>query len=164
MRMPSRRTGVARGRPLALLIPLIAIPLVAAPAVAQDTDDLTSVLMTRERSLWDAWRDHDWDVFRSHIAENAVSMSASGPLMGRDMALETMENDPCEVRSYSLGDARVVQVAPGTAVVVYRAEQDATCGGQAVPGQVWATSVWVQSGGEWRNVLHQEVPVEGNGS
>ncbi len=160
MRNGSGSTASARGHRLLLLIPLIVLPALATPVVGQGTNDLASKLMSQERGLWNAWRDQDWTVFRRDVADNAVTMHASGPALGRETALSGMEKNPCEVRSFSLGDEHVVEVAPGTAVVVYKAEQDATCGGQKVPGTVWATSVWVQKDGKWQNVLHQEVPAE----
>jgi hypothetical protein len=47
------------------------------------------------------------------------------------------------------------RIAKDTAALIYRAEQDTTCGGVKVPSPVWATSVFVRRDGRWQNFLYQ---------
>lgn len=43
--------------------------------------------------------------------------------------------------------------------MTYKAKQDTTCGGNKVPAEVVASSVYVNKGGKWLAASHQESPV-----
>jgi hypothetical protein len=128
----------------------------STPARAQD--DLQSTLVAIETSLWESWKTGDWEVFASHLAENAVNNGAGGVLAGRDHMVQTMRDMSCEVESYSLADFQLHHVSSDTAILTYRAEQAGVCGGEALTGPVWSSSVYVNQNGEWKNVLYQETP------
>jgi hypothetical protein len=139
----------------AVLLALLA-PTWSAPAQAQE--DVEAKLMAMEEALWEAWKTGDWEVFRSHMTEGAVNNGAGGATAGRDAMIEGMAGASCDVQSYELSDMQVHQIARGTAILTYRAEQAATCEGEALPSPVWASAVYVNDGGEWKNAFYQETP------
>lgn len=145
-----------RNRTINATLAVLALLVWSAPVRAQD--DLSTTLEGIERNLWEAWKDADWDVFRANLVEDAVNNGAGGVMAGRDAMLSEMAGSPCEVAGYSLGDFQVHRVAAGTAILTYRAEQQATCDGETLPSPVWVSAVYVNEGGTWKNALYQETP------
>jgi len=113
-------------------------------------------LSSLETKLWEGWKNKDMKPFRSYIAADAVMIGDSGTA-NKDQALEDL-SAPCEVRSYSLSNMDISKISAGTYLLTYKAAQDATCGGTAIPPTIWASSVWVMRNGRWRVFSHQETP------
>lgn len=132
----------------------------AVPAQAQD--DLESTLVKIEKSLWEAWKGGDADVFEARLVENAVHTGAGGVTVGRAQMIEGMQEAECEVESFSLSDFRVQRVGSGTAILTYRAEQTATCAEETLPTPVWSSAVYVNRDGGWMNAFYQETPAREN--
>jgi len=62
-----------------------------------------------------------------------------------------------EVRSYSMDNYQVVKLAPDTYLATYLWKVDASYKGQALPaGPIYASTVWVKHGKDWKGVFHQE--------
>jgi hypothetical protein len=80
---------------------------------------------------------------------------------GKAQVVAFVASPACVVESYSLGAFRFQRVAEDAAVLTYRAEQKTACGGAAVPSPAWATSMYVNRGGRWLNVLYQQTPIAG---
>jgi hypothetical protein len=138
-------------------LPLAALALAwSAPVHAQN--DLQSTLTGIEQSLWEAWKTADFEVFRANLTENAVTTGSMGVMAGRDRMIEMMSQSPCDVTSYALSEIQLHRVSDDTAILTYRAEQDATCSGETLPSPVWVSSVYHNQGGAWRSVLYQETP------
>ncbi len=64
------------------------------------------------------------------------------------------------VQDYSLDKFKVIRLNQTVGVVTYEATQHWTMNGQAVPGHVRATSVWINRGGKWLVVFHQESTIQ----
>jgi hypothetical protein len=152
-------------RPISLA--LVAIALSAAPTLAQEPraadrpapgmQASQAELLALEKRGWEAWKNKDTTAYRAVLTDDAVSNGRSGPTSIDQMVAGLKD---CEVRSYALdeGSARVKSIAPGVALLTFKATQDATCGGTAAPPTVWASSLYVRRGGQWRNVFYQETP------
>jgi hypothetical protein len=137
---------------------LFAVAMLAwsTPAAAQE--ELRATLVGVEESLWEAWKNADLDVFRANLVEDAVNNGANGVTVGRDQMIGFMEQYPCDVESYALSDVQLHQLSSDTALLTYRAEQSATCGGEVLPTPVWVSSVYVNEDGQWKSALYQETP------
>ena len=90
-------------------------------------------------------------------------VDATGVLQGKDKAMDMFTKNPCDVKSYSLSDTKVDWIDKDTALLTYKAESDATCGGQKSPSPVYAASVWVKKNGKWIAAFHQETPAVSTG-
>lgn len=66
----------------------------------------------------------------------------------------------CKVTSYTLDNFKVMWFDKNTAIVTYKAAQDGTCGGQALPASQWASSMYMKRGGKWMNVFFQTSNVQ----
>ena len=68
-------------------------------------DDLQSELTAMEKSLWTATTKKDPEPFRKLVAEDAVQITASGVLTGREAIVK--DNTSCDVRSFTLHDVKL---------------------------------------------------------
>jgi hypothetical protein len=112
-------------------------------------------IIATERKLWEAWKNKDMKPFRANIAADAV-MIGDGGVADKKTSLAAMEGMACEVTSYALSDIKVTFLNSSTAIMTYKSAQDATCGGEKVPANIWASSVYVMRGGRWYAASHQE--------
>jgi len=130
--------------------------ILLAPAAVRAEDDVKAL----EKGMWQAWAKHDLATFEERLAEDHVHVSASGIIAGKAANLADMKDHPCEVRSWKVGDITVQQLGTDAALLSYRADQDATCGGEKVPAHVYATAVWKKTGGKWVNASYHETGTE----
>ena len=130
-----------------------------AQAAKGKNSDAEQKVASSEKQLWEAWKNKNFEPFKQTLTDDAVMVDMTGIVQGKDKTLDGLTKTPCEVKSYSLGDIAVSWIDKETALLTYKADSDATCGGQKVPSPVYASSVWVKKGGKWLNAFHQETPV-----
>lgn len=116
-------------------------------------------LSANETALWNAWKNKDKKPFQTWLAADGVNVGDQGVGTKKDVT-EMIANMPCEVKSFSLSDWKLTMINSSTALITYKGTQDGTCGGQALPAAVWASSIWVQRGSRWQTVFHQETPAK----
>jgi Domain of unknown function (DUF4440) len=126
-----------------------------APKPAMSKAQSQKLIISTERKLWEAWKNHDMKPFKAYLSSDSVMIGESGV---RDKTAEIKELGimACEIKSYELSDIKVLFLGSDAAVVTYKAMQDGTCGGEAVPPAVWASSAYVRRGGKWLAASHQE--------
>ena len=115
-------------------------------------------LMTLEQSAYDAWKNKNaafWDPF---LTANFVGYGSTGKL-DKAAAMKEFASSDCDVKSTTMSDEQMTQLGPDAALITYKLAQDATCGGQKLPANAWAASVFVREGGNWKGAFHAEAPV-----
>ena len=130
-----------------------------APKPAMTRAQSQKLIISTEKKLWEAWKAKDMKVFKANLSADSVMVNDSGVSSKAD-ALKEMESVSCEVKSYALSDIKVMFMNNDAALITYKSTQDATCGGQAVPAAVWASSAYVKRGGRWYAASHQETPAK----
>jgi hypothetical protein len=115
-------------------------------------------LLTIEKSAYAAWKSKDakfWDTF---LSDKFVGWGSSGRL---DKASATKEftGADCAIKSYALSDEQMSPLGKGAALITYKITVDGTCGGQEVPANSWAASVYVRDGNKWKGAFHAEASV-----
>ncbi len=130
-----------------------------APKPAMSRAQSQRLIISTEKKLWEAWKTKDMKVFKANLSADSLSVGESGVATKAD-ALKEMESMSCEVKSYALSDIKVMFMNNDAALITDKATQDATCGGQAVPAAVWASSAYVKRGGRWYAASHQETPAK----
>jgi len=136
---------------------MLPILMLAAAAAASPTTEQT--LIDLETRSWAAWQKMDagfWDHF---LSDDHIEVSGYAGATGKKSVIDGIQSKVCHVASYKVDHFTFRQLAPKTAVLVYRAEQDTTCGGLKVPSPVWATSLYQLRDGRWQNVLYEHTPV-----
>jgi hypothetical protein len=115
-------------------------------------------LVTLEKRAYAAWKSKDakfWDTF---LSDRFVGWGSSGRL---DKASATKEftGADCAIKSYALSDEQTSLLGKGAALITYKITVDGTCGGQQVPANSWAASVYVREGHKWKGAFHAGAPV-----
>jgi ketosteroid isomerase-like protein len=126
-----------------------------APKPAMSKAQSQKMIIATEQKLWNAWKNKDVKVFRANLTADSVLVNENG-VATKATILEQMGGSTCEVKSFELNEIKVAFVAGNAAIVTYKASQDGTCGGQALPAAVWASSTYVMRGGRWLAASHQE--------
>ena len=131
--------------------------LLAAPA--SSSGGLQAQLIALEKQSWAAWQKMDAAFWRRFLSDDHIEVSGFVGATGKADVVRGISSKVCKVNSYALDHFTFRRLDPNTAVLVYRAAQDTTCGGMKVPSPVWATSLYQLRGGRWQNVLYEHTPV-----
>jgi hypothetical protein len=152
-----RRTLMLRSNHL-WIISLIFVTLAfGGPLLFAQKSDMETTLTDTERQLWNAWKAKDTATFDKTLDPNAVTMGDKG-LMDRAASIKEISTQNCQVQNFTLSDTKVTQIDKDTALLTYKAHQDATCDGKKVPPEVYASTVYQKHGDKWQPVFHQETP------
>jgi hypothetical protein len=125
----------------------------AKPKPAMSKKALERKLISVEKSLWEAFKNKDASPFEKNLSSDSFQLDGSGLTMKADV-LKSIGG--CDVKDYSLTDFKVTSVTGGGSLVTYKATVHGSCGGQAIPEVVYASSLWVSRGGKWQALFHQE--------
>ncbi|MGZ5251033.1 MAG: nuclear transport factor 2 family protein [Caldimonas sp.] len=125
------------------------------PPGAAEAAALFDTLVAIERRSWRAWQGHDGAFFGETLADDHVDIGFSGPVDKRAVVAGVL-SPACAVRSFEVEGFRLVAVDANTAVLVYRAKQDTTCGAFVVPSPTWVSSLYVKRDGRWQNLVFQQ--------
>ncbi|GAC1646500.1 MAG: hypothetical protein NVS9B15_04580 [Acidobacteriaceae bacterium] len=134
--------------------------LLCAPSFAQKSTGNAATekkLAQLENEGWQDWKDKKYTAFDQFLTPDSVNITGS---MSMDKAaiIKDMQTGACDVKSFSLSDINFHWLDKNSVLMIYTAQQDATCGGNKVPEKVWATSLWQNKGGKWMTPFHQETP------
>jgi len=151
---------------------LVLVAALATAAIGQTEDTKTKPkakvsgnaateqkLVETEKSLWEAWKNHDSGIFQKALTPESVNVTAMG-IQGTEQTVKDAGSSDCKVNSYSLEDTKSTWVDKDAVLLTYKASQDAVCASQKLPSAVWASSLWVKKGSEWKAAFHQETPVQ----
>ena len=112
-------------------------------------------LIAKEKEAFETFKTKKADAFGSLLGKDFLGVDANGVL---DKSAEVKSVAEADIKDYALSDIKVVMAAKNTAVLTYTLTQHGTYKGQALPAKVYASSVWVNRGGKWLAVFHQETP------
>jgi hypothetical protein len=138
----------------------LALIAIAGCTTVARTDDATleSAILSLERDSWKAWHAQDAKFFETFLSDDHVELFVTGPA-DKQAVVSFISKGACKVSSYAISDFRFTRLSETSAMLVYRVQQIATCGGHAIPSPAWATSVFAWRDGRWQNVLYQQLPV-----
>ena len=122
---------------------------------------LQSLLMVKEKELWEGWKNKNAAPFEKLISADGVLVGEQG-VETKAQVVKDVASNPCENKSYSFADIKLTMITKDAALVTYKAAQDYTCMGHAGPTPVYASSVYVKRKGQWLNILHQETAASPN--
>jgi hypothetical protein len=143
--------------------------LTAKPAGKQATGDAkqtrstdqnarTDDLLFREKTLWEAWKNHDAKRLAALMERNIQFINIFGTHFGTKAdALKDWSGKGCEVKAVDLTDAAAAMFSPTAGVLTFHARADGTCFGQRV-GPVWGSSIYVKDGDTWKWIFGINLP------
>lgn len=124
-------------------------------AAEKNNDALKESLIKLERQSWEAWKNRDGKFFQQFLSDDHVEVGFNG-LTNKSRVVAGVASKICAVMSYSVDKFELTRFDAKTALLTYHAEQDTTCGGNAVPSPVWVSSLYVKRGNRWLNALYQQ--------
>jgi hypothetical protein len=135
------------------IVLVLCISLISVGAVDSGIGLEEQLITSEKRVIWEAVAKKQMDVLRSSLAAEYLDVSDVGVFTKS----ETLELIPdLNLRDYSLDKFKVIRIGKDSAIVTYEAIQNWTIKGQEAPSHVRATSVWVNRGGKWLVIFHQE--------
>jgi len=144
---PANNANAAAGNANA---PASATP--AAPRVSE------ADIRAQEQKVWDAIKAKDWDAFAGSLADDLVYVSEDG-VHGKTETVDLVRN--IELTELNLSDWKVTIIDADAAVVTYTETSKGTFGGRPFPDRpVRHSAAWLNRGGKWVNVYHQDCYVE----
>ena len=114
---------------------------------------VSATLIAQEKVLLDSVVKHDVKSFSALIAPGAGSIDEGGYMTVADFIKIF---DQVKVDSQTPSDIKVLTLGPTAAVVTYTLTQKGSFQGQPLPPTVYATTTWVNQGGKWLAMFHQE--------
>lgn len=129
----------------------------AKPAPSPPTRE---ALLARETKAFEAWKNHDRKYFEDFLADNFVGFGPTGRVT-RAAAIDAIADSSCTIKNVSLSEAQMTPAGADAAVLTLKATQDYTCNGVKGDPVVWAATVYVRSGDQWKAIYHNESPVGG---
>mgnify|MGYP001495192125 CR=1 FL=1 len=116
----------------------------AAPDVGTDA------LVTAEKAVWEAWKDHDAKRIEELTAKDISFINIFGTYFATKAdALRDWTSPGCDVKSVSVTGATATMLSPTVGILTFNGGADGTCFGQKV-GPIWGTSVYVKEGDRWK--------------
>jgi hypothetical protein len=112
-----------------------------------------------ENKLWETWKNRDDAGFSALVSDKYVGNGRNGRI---DKAqLMKLAFDPaCKIESYSLDAMKSISLSKDVVLVFYKGNQKGTCGKDAIPPVVMATSIHANEGGTWKNIYYMETPTK----
>lgn len=115
-------------------------------------------LIAFEKKGWETWKMQDQKFLQGILSNDFVFVDATGATDKAGYFKSSFTD--CKVMSYSLGDFNVKWFDKNTAIVTYKASQDAMCGGQKLAARQWASSMYMKRDGKWMNTFYQTSNVQ----
>ena len=111
-------------------------------------------VIEREKAIWDAIKNKDYTTFANMLAEDQLEASEM-VLNDKTMSVNFIKRfEPTEV---NLSNWKVVPIDQDAVVVIYDADVKSKIDGKEVPPyKAHASSAWVDRGGKWLAIYHQE--------
>jgi ketosteroid isomerase-like protein len=115
-------------------------------------------LVALEKSAYAAWQSKNaafWDKF---LSKNFVGWGASGRL-DKSSATKEYAGADCDIKSYAVSETHVSPRGQQAALITYKDTVDGSCGGQKIPVNSWAATVYLRDGGQWKAAFHAQAAV-----
>lgn len=113
------------------------------------TDANTQMLLSHERAVINAWKDHDTARMSELFGSSIQFVDIFGDHTGTHAeALKKWSAGGCDVQSFDLAGAKATMFAPDFGVITYRGSFDGKCFGQTI-WPIWGTALYVKRGESW---------------
>ncbi|NNE98308.1 MAG: nuclear transport factor 2 family protein [Pyrinomonadaceae bacterium] len=110
-----------------------------------------------EKKAYEAWKKKDGKFFEGFLTDGFISVGGSGRNVKAGVAKSISEN-PCDVKSYAISDEDAVEIGDGVILYTGKNTSDVSCDGKAAPSPLWAATVYVKDGEDWKAAYHQTAP------
>lgn len=115
----------------------------------------TQFFVDLESGVWDTQVSGDPHAQRELLSADFLGVYPSG-FANRDEHAEQLSDGPITA-SYSITDARLIEVSEDSVLLCYRADHQPS--GQDETETMYISSLWVERDGRWWNTFSQDSPV-----
>ena len=127
----------------------------ATPATTPVSD---ADIKAQEQKIWDAIKAKNWDGFAALLADDLLYVSENGVY---DKAATVDIVKKIDLTELTLSDWKVTMIDKDAAVVAYTEKSKGSYDGRPSPDvPVRHSAAWVNRGGKWVNVYHQDCNAE----
>jgi hypothetical protein len=117
-----------------------------------------SDVIAREKALWDTIKRKDFDAFGNMLADDQVYVTSTGVF---DKAGTIKDVKEIEFTDLSMQDFKVVNIDKDAVAVTYTVSAKGMYQGKPMPpGNMRASTAWVNRGGKWLAIYHQDTDVK----
>jgi hypothetical protein len=127
----------------------------AATATPQSVNEAD--IIAKEKEAWDAIKRKDADAFAALLADDFTYVAFTGVY---DKAQTVQIVKDFEITDLAFSDIKVVKADKDAAVVTYTLDVKGTYKGKLIASPARHSSAWLNRGGKWSGVYHQETKVE----
>jgi hypothetical protein len=117
---------------------------------------VADALMQRERALLQAVEKKDWTAFKKYVSADGWTIDENGAMSVADFLKMTTDPKFDLMVQMTASDMKVIDVDANSKLVTYKLDQKGSFMGQPFPPVAYATTVWVNHGGTWQALFHQE--------
>ena len=115
-------------------------------------------LITLEKSAYEAWKSKDAEFWGEFLSDKFVGWGSFGKL-AKTSATKEYTGADCEIKSYALSAEQVSPLGKDAALITHKVTVNGACGGQKLPTNSWAATVYVRDGGNWQRAFHAQAPI-----
>lgn len=134
------------------------------PESAKDTPpadadaELTAALSEKLKAGWEAWSKNDAKWFEENTSADYVSVTGTEGRSDRATRIKFQGEHKCEIKSISHDSQRTTKLSDNVVMVTYKSVVEGTCEGNAFPDAIWATSIFVKDGDNWKPAFYMGTP------
>lgn len=121
--------------------------------------NLASVLESKVRAEWDAFKNKDKKAYGDLLADDFVAVETDGE-GARNKTHAVNEADRSPLRNYTLQNFRLITAGPSAAVVTYELTMEFPPKSSTRFLRVWASELWLNRNGQWKARYYQETRVK----
>lgn len=130
-------------------------PVAASPATVAMTE---ADAMAKEKAVWDTIKNKDYDGFGNMLAEDQVEVTREAVFDKAASIAGVKDFEPTEV---TFSDWKFLSIDKDAFVIVYTVNMKGKFKGKEFPAESdRASSAWVNRGGKWLAIYHQECPLK----
>ena len=122
-----------------------------------DKHSAEDISVRLERQAWEAVKAKDYRTYVRLLADDFVDIEPGGIITRNEEEKGIVQ---LTVKDYKWEGLRVVHFSPDVTLLVYKATQKASFGGQPVPTPTSVSSLWIKRNGRWLNAFVQETKAE----
>lgn len=115
-------------------------------------------IVALEKSAYEAWKSRSANFWSTFLSENFVGWGSHGKV-NKALAVKEHIRTDCEVKRYALSDENVRSLGESGALLTYQATVDGTCGGEKLPTNSRAATIYAFDGKKWKPVFHAELEI-----
>jgi len=115
-----------------------------------------ATVIRQEKAAFEALKNKDKKTYADLMADEMTVISADEGMLDKAATLKSFDSET--LSTYSLNDVSGINVAPNVILLTYKLHIKTALAGKPHEGNFFVSSLWVNRGGVWKNILYPETP------